>query len=170
MENRTKVLRLIQLKTGLDEKSSKDLEVGIYNWCIQYAEDNKIMKTWGNNKFALLYIEKARCTIANIDKDSYLQNERLIVRLKEKEFSPHDIAFMKPDSVFPERWKATIDAYMKKYENAYENKVSAMTDMFVCGKCKKRECTYYEIFSRSADEPAIIHVRCQNCSNSWRIG
>lgn len=170
MDMRTKVVKLIQEKTSLDELYSRDFEIGIYNWCIKYADEHKIIKSWDNNKFAFLYLEKTRSCIANIDKDSYIQNSRLLNRLNEKEFKPHDIPFMKPDNTFPERWKDTIDTYLKKYENAYENKVVAMTDMFTCGKCRKKECTYYEIFSRSADEPAVIHIRCINCGNSWKIG
>jgi transcription elongation factor S-II len=170
MEQRNRVVRLIQEKTGVDDLVAKDVEVGIYNWCIQFADDNKVNKSWTNAKFANLYLQKARSVVTNMDKHSYVQNDRLVTRLEEKEFLPHDIPFMKPENCFPERWKTTIDAYMKKYENAYENKVVAMTDMFICGKCRKRECTYYEIFSRSADEPAVIHIRCVNCGNSWKIG
>ena len=170
MEVRNTVLALIGEKTNLDEIHSKDLEIGIFNWCIEYANEHNIAKNWSNNKFRNLYIEKARSVISNIDASSYIKNDRLLTRLKEKEFLPHDIAFMKPENIFPERWKDTIEQYMKKYENAYENKAVAMTDMFKCGKCKKRECTYYEMFSRSADEPAVIHIRCINCGNTWKMG
>lgn len=170
MENRDNVVSLIKKKTNLSNEYAKDIEIGIYNWCITYADQHKINKNWANDKFHKLYIEKARSIISNIDKDSYIKNDRLLTRLAEKEFLPHDIPFMKPENMFPERWKDTIDAYMKKYENAYENKIVAMTDMFLCGKCKKRECTYYEMFSRSGDEPAVIHIRCINCGNSWKIG
>jgi DNA-directed RNA polymerase subunit M/transcription elongation factor TFIIS len=170
MDVREKIVTMLKDKTNLDAVHAKDFEIGIYNWCIKYSDENKIIKNWNNPKFKMLYLEKARSLISNIDKDSYIQNDRLLTRLNEGEFHPHDIPFMKPENQFPERWKATIDAYMKKYENAYENKAVAMTDMFKCGKCKKRECTYYEIFSRSADEPAVIHIRCVNCGNSWKIG
>jgi DNA-directed RNA polymerase subunit M/transcription elongation factor TFIIS len=167
---REKVLNLIKEKTNLDHLHAKDFEIGIYNWCIKHAEEHQIIKNWQNAKFTTLYLEKSRSILSNIDKTSYIGNERLLKRLKEKEFLPHDIPFMKPDNVFPDRWKETIEAYLKKYENAYENKAVAMTDMFTCGKCKKKECTYYEMFSRSADEPAVIHIRCINCGNSWKIG
>lgn len=170
MDLRPKVVGLIQEKTSIQDNIAKDVEIGIYNWCIAYADQHKIIKSWTNQKFANLYLQKARSVVTNMDKESYIKNERLVKRMEEKEFLPHEIPFMKPENSFPERWKTTIDAYMKKYENAYENKVVAMTDMFICGKCRKRECTYYEIFSRSADEPAVIHIRCVNCGNSWKIG
>jgi transcription elongation factor S-II len=29
----------------------------------------------------------------------------------------------------------------------------AATDIFKCGRCKQRKCTYYQMQTRSADEP-----------------
>ncbi len=29
----------------------------------------------------------------------------------------------------------------------------ATTDQFQCGKCRQRKCTYYQMQTRSADEP-----------------
>jgi DNA-directed RNA polymerase subunit M/transcription elongation factor TFIIS len=167
---RTKIVSLIKTKSGLDDINSKDLEIGIYNWCIEYCDQKKIFKNWKNNRFTLLYLEKARSIITNITKESYLKNDLLIERLKNKEFLPHDIAFMKPDALFPERWRDTSDALLKKYEHAYENRVEAMSEDYLCLKCKQRKVVYQEIFSRSADEAGVIHIRCINCGNRWKIG
>lgn len=169
-EHREKIINLINSKINLEKDWAKDFEIGIYNWCIKYADTHKVVKNWENQKFLNLYLEKARSSISNIDKNSYIKNERLLKRLEEKEFLPHEIPFMKPQNVFPERWTDTLDAYIKKYEHAYENKVVAMTDMYRCSRCGKREITYYELQSRSADESATIHIRCINCGNGWKIG
>lgn len=45
----------------------------------------------------------------------------------------------------------------------------ATTDQFRCGKCGKRECTYYQMQTRSADEPATTYVTCTNCLNRWKF-
>lgn len=170
MDPRIKVRDLIQEKTKLDDIYRDDLEIGIYNWCIDYANSKKIFKSWKNNRFTMLYLEKARSIISNIDQTSYLQNQGLLTRLNDKEFLPHEVAFMKPDILFPERWKDTTEAYFKKYEHAYENKVEAMSSDYKCGKCRKRRVVYHEIFSRSADEAAVIHICCLECGNRWKIG
>lgn len=169
-EHREKIVNLINSKTNLEKDWAKDFEIGIYNWTIKYADTNKIVKNWENQKFLNLYLEKARSSISNIDKNSYIKNERLLKRLEEKEFLPHEIPFMKPQNIFPERWTDTLDAYIKKYEHAYENKVVAMTDMYRCSRCGKRECSYYEIQSRSGDEGMCQHVRCINCGHGWKFG
>jgi transcription elongation factor S-II len=170
MDPRIKVRDLIQEKTKLDDIYRDDLEIGIYNWCIDYANSKKIFKSWKNNRFTMLYLEKARSILSNIDQTSYLQNQGLLTRLNDKEFLPHEVAFMKPDILFPERWKDTTEAYFKKYEHAYENKVEAMSSDYKCGKCRKRRVVYHEIFSRSADEAAVIHICCLECGNRWKIG
>lgn len=138
MNSRDKIVDLIKDKTGLDYSHSKDLEIGIYNWTIKYAENHRIVKNWNNSKFNMLYLEKARSTVSNIDKNSYIENKRLLNRLQEKEFFPHDIPFMRAENIFPEMWIDTVDNYKKRYEHAYENKIVAMTDMYTCGKCKKK--------------------------------
>lgn len=168
MEARCKIVSMIQNKTGLDELNSKDLEIGIYNYSIQYATNHKVIKNWKNKQFYNLYIEKARSVISNLDKNSFIKNERLLIRLNEKEFQPHEIAFMKPENMYPDKWKDTLSAFYKKFENAYENKNLATTDMWKCGKCKKRVCTYYSLQVRASDEPETQFVRCMNCGHGWR--
>jgi transcription elongation factor S-II len=54
-------------------------------------------------------------------------------------------------------------------EAAAGNTQTATTDEFRCGKCKKRECTYYELQTRGADEPLTVFVSCTNCQNRWRF-
>ncbi|XP_015220624.1 transcription elongation factor A protein 2 [Lepisosteus oculatus] len=43
------------------------------------------------------------------------------------------------------------------------------TDMFVCGKCKKKNCTYTQVQTRSADEPMTTFVVCNECGNRWKF-
>ncbi|KAF9938721.1 RNA polymerase II elongation factor [Modicella reniformis] len=45
----------------------------------------------------------------------------------------------------------------------------AETDMFKCGKCKGRKCRYYQMQTRSADEPMTTFVTCINCGNRWKF-
>lgn len=54
-------------------------------------------------------------------------------------------------------------------EAAAGNKPAATTSEFRCGKCKKRECTYYQMQTRSADEPLTTFVQCVACGNRWRF-
>ncbi|XP_010140748.1 PREDICTED: transcription elongation factor A protein 3, partial [Buceros rhinoceros silvestris] len=43
-----------------------------------------------------------------------------------------------------------------------------VTDLFQCGKCKKKNCTYNQVQTRSADEPMTTFVLCNECGNRWK--
>lgn len=45
----------------------------------------------------------------------------------------------------------------------------ATTDQFKCGRCGQRKCTYYQMQTRSADEPMTTYVTCVNCNNRWKF-
>ncbi|XP_028329434.1 transcription elongation factor A protein 1 isoform X1 [Gouania willdenowi] len=43
------------------------------------------------------------------------------------------------------------------------------TDLFTCGKCKGKCCTYTQVQTRSADEPMTTFVFCNECGNRWKF-
>uniref|UniRef100_A0A7N9AUP8 Transcription elongation factor n=1 Tax=Mastacembelus armatus TaxID=205130 RepID=A0A7N9AUP8_9TELE len=43
------------------------------------------------------------------------------------------------------------------------------TDLFTCGKCKGKSCTYTQVQTRSADEPMTTFVFCNQCGNRWKV-
>ncbi|KAH9619246.1 hypothetical protein KSS87_021476 [Heliosperma pusillum] len=45
----------------------------------------------------------------------------------------------------------------------------ATTDQFRCARCGQRKCTYYQLQTRSADEPMTTFVTCVNCNNHWKF-
>ena len=40
--------------------------------------------------------------------------------------------------------------------------------LFKCGKCKGVKTTYYQMQTRSADEPMTTYVTCKTCGNRWK--
>ncbi|NWX28443.1 TCEA3 protein, partial [Notiomystis cincta] len=44
-----------------------------------------------------------------------------------------------------------------------------VTDLLQCGKCKKKNCTYNQVQTRSADEPMTTFVLCNECGNRWKV-
>ncbi|PJF17614.1 Aspartyl/glutamyl-tRNA(Asn/Gln) amidotransferase subunit B [Paramicrosporidium saccamoebae] len=45
----------------------------------------------------------------------------------------------------------------------------AETDQFKCGRCGQRKTKYYQLQTRSADEPMTTFVTCINCGNRWKF-
>jgi DNA-directed RNA polymerase subunit M/transcription elongation factor TFIIS len=155
-------------KIGLKNVEIKDLEIGIFNWTIDFSTKNNIIKNWENLKFKQTYINKAVSVIANLDVNNYLKNNYLLKIVKNKEIKPHEIAYMKSEDIFPEKWKNIQTDLKRKEDGSKVNKNVSITDQFRCGKCKKRECSYYELQIRSADESATLFITCLNCNTKWR--
>jgi transcription elongation factor S-II len=39
---------------------------------------------------------------------------------------------------------------------------------FTCNRCKSKKTTYYQLQTRSADEPMTTFVSCLNCDKNWK--
>lgn len=66
---------------------------------------------------------------------------------------------------------------LKKMENDMHKKClldiqlaepQAEIGMFECSKCKQRKCSYFQMQTRSADEPMTTYVRCV-CGHRWKF-
>ena len=99
---------------------------------------------------------------------SNLKNPDLIELVNNETIKAHTIAFMTHQEMLPEKWKELIDAKIKRDKHKFENNIEAATDTFTCRKCKKNQCTYYQMQTRSADEPMTTFVQCISCGNRWK--
>jgi DNA-directed RNA polymerase subunit M/transcription elongation factor TFIIS len=166
---RTNTLQFIQKRlTNLTNEMGADLEKGIYLHCLNEGKLKKLRRVWENPEFLALYNITAKRVISNLDTNSYVSNSRLYERLKEGEFKPCDIAAMTFQELFPEKWKELEEHAMKREVKMLEVDKSMATDMFKCSRCQKRQTTYYEMQTRSADEPMTQFIRCLNCGKQWR--
>ena len=126
------------------------------------------MKNWESLKFKQTYINKSVSIIANLDANNYLKNDYLLKIVKDRVIKPHEIAYMNNQDIFPKKWENIQNNLKKKEDGSKVNKNVSTTDQFRCGKCKKRECSYYELQIRSADESATLFITCLNCNTKWR--
>ncbi len=168
-ESREKVSGIIKTRCSfLTVDEQVDFERGLYNFTIEDAKSRAVHAVWENPEFTQLYVIHARRVIANLDPGSYIGNGRLLERFREKEFKAHDIPYMSYSDLFPEKWGAMIELAIKREAKMLEVDKSMATDMFKCSRCGKRQCTYYEMQTRSADEPMTQFIRCLNCGKQWR--
>jgi transcription elongation factor S-II len=78
------------------------------------------------------------------------------------------LAYMTHQEMRPDKWQKMIEEKSKRDQCKYETEIQASTDQFICRKCKSKQCTYYQLQTRSADEPMTTFVTCINCSARWR--
>jgi DNA-directed RNA polymerase subunit M/transcription elongation factor TFIIS len=155
-------------KIKLNKTEIKDLEIGIFNWTIDFSNKNNIIKNWNNISFKETYINKSVSVISNLDPKQYLNNNYILNIVHKKKIKPHEVPYLKSEETFPEKWNNIKSLLKKKEEGIKSNKNVSKTDQFKCGKCKKKECSYYELQIRSADESATLFITCLNCGSKWR--
>jgi transcription elongation factor S-II len=170
MSLRTHIATLLEkhLAAELTEEQRIDLEKGIYNAAIQDATKKGVRKHWDNSDFADIYKMISRRTVANLSPETYVGNKRLLTRLKEGEFEPHKIPFMTARELYPEHWQPLADEQMKRENTMLEGDKEGGSDMFKCKRCGKSRTRYWEMQTRSSDEPMTIFIRCLNCGKEWR--
>jgi transcription elongation factor S-II len=169
LTNITRIKTLEIFLSLLENKEDyfRDLERNLFNYTINTCIEKNIVPSW-NSIFTQVYINKARSLYTNLAPDSYLKNKRLLTRLEKNEFTPEKIVNMSYQELFPENWKELIDEKYRRDKVLFETKKEAMTDQFQCKRCKGRETCYYEVQTRSADEPMTIFITCLNCGNRWK--
>ena len=145
-----------------DYKISKNLEKSIYNSSLQDATNKKIIKKWENAYFVEIYVAKLKSILIN------LKNKELVDNIKNKIFKANEIGFMTHIELRPELWKELLEYKKKRDEIKFTGNITATTDNFTCRKCKSHKCSYYQLQTRSADEPMTTYVDCLNWGNSWK--
>jgi len=161
VEFRKNVIQNINKLIG-NSKMGLNIEKGIFNSTINDAMELHIIKKWDNVYFSQLYINKFRTIYIN------LKNEVLLNKLLTKEIRARDLAYLTHQEMLPEKWDKLIEQKQIRLDNKYSPKLEASTDTFTCYKCNSKKCTYYQLQTRSADEPMTTFITCLTCSNRWK--
>ena len=149
-------------------KLSKEIEKSIYNYTVEFSDTKGILKQWHNPFFKKSYVAKARSIYSNLNPNSYIKNNELIHKLINGNIETKRIAFMEPHELYPEKWDTLLKQKHKEDECIYETRLDMGTDLFHCGRCNTKNCSFYQLQTRSADEPMTTFVTCINCGKKWK--
>jgi DNA-directed RNA polymerase subunit M/transcription elongation factor TFIIS len=147
---------------------SRKIEQSIYNYIIQLSKEKTIYRSWENPIFKQLYFSKIRSIYTNLKTSSYVNNPNFFQKIKKGEIELAKIGELSVYDIFPENWVELMSTKTKRDKIKYELKPEAMTNTFKCKKCGSRETSYYEVQTRSADEPMTQFITCLGCYNHWK--
>ena len=151
-----------------DESISRNIEKSIYNYTIKLSVELNITRSWENIIFLKLYLSKVRSIYSNIKPDSYIKNTDFLKRILNGDINIEKISQLTRMEIYPDNWKELIDKKVKIDTLKSKLKPQAMTDQFKCRKCGSRSTSYYEVQTRSADEPMTQFITCLDCGNHWK--
>lgn len=114
------------------------------------------------------YKNRVRSRVANL-KDP--KNPTLRSNFMCGAITAQQLAKMTPEEMASDEMKKLREKFVKEAINDAQLATvqGTKTDLLKCGKCKKRNCTYNQLQTRSSDEPMTTFVMCNECGHRWKF-
>lgn len=166
MDNPTRTFVIERLSKLLDlpvdDVICINLEKNILNHSISHTND----AAWENPKFTNIYKHKFLQIQYNLNKSPELKQHIL-----EKKLKTTDVIQMRPEQLWfdgpcAKRIEDKIHLDMRK--QSHDNEIKNQDGLFKCGRCKSQKTSYYQMQTRSADEPMTVFVSCLSCGKNWK--
>ncbi|XP_045574257.1 transcription elongation factor A protein 2 isoform X21 [Salmo salar] len=114
------------------------------------------------------YKNRVRSRISNLKdpKNPGLRRNVLAGGIELRRFAIMSAEEMASDELKQLRNNLTKEAIR---EHQLSKTSGTISDLFQCSKCSKKNCTYNQMQTRSADEPMTTFVLCNECGNRWKF-
>ncbi|AAS54500.2 AGR011Wp [Eremothecium gossypii ATCC 10895] len=120
----------------------------------------------GENEKA--YKDKYRVIYSNVISKN---NRDLKHKITNGDITPEYLVNCDPKELAPEHLRKKLEEIAK--QNLFNAQGATLersvTDRFQCGKCKEKKVSYYQLQTRSADEPLTTFCTCEVCGNRWKF-
>jgi DNA-directed RNA polymerase subunit M/transcription elongation factor TFIIS len=171
MENPTRQFTIDRLSALLeipkDDTICINLEKNILNHAMDRARIINQQPAWDNHKYSSIYKQKFLQIQSNLKKSPVLKGWILDKKIKTK-----DVVEMRPEDLWPDGPYAKLmeERIIKDMRKQYVEKEARanLVGLFTCARCKSKKTTYYQLQTRSADEPMTTFVSCLNCDKNWK--
>lgn len=143
----------------------ENIPVKIENSVFEFSssETKTLSNNWDNKNFIKAYSTNARRILFNLSQSKNKNN--ILNKLDTCVWKPEELVEMSHQELYPELWLK----YKKDIEIIDEDVGKDHKGLFKCRKCKSWRTTYYQLQTRSADEPMTTFVTCANCQNRWKF-
>jgi len=140
-----------------------NIEKGIFNNTVEFCKQKNYKLKWSGKEFLKNYSYNARRILANI---SYTSNAISFKNsILENKIDPYLIVKYTKEQMYPEIW---AELKLNNLKNHLFKEEEISDGMFKCNKCKSMKTIYYQLQTRSADEPMTTYVTCTNCNAKWK--
>ena len=143
-------------------RRATNIQKSILNYSLSEADSRNTIKRWNNPYFVLIYTDRIKTIIYN------LKYSDIIERINNKMIKSHEVGNMSHPEMDIERWKDMIEQKRKRDKCKTQGNVKVEEGAFQCRRCKSMKTTYYQMQTRSADEPMTTFVQCTECPARWK--
>lgn len=138
-----------------DKFGSQEIEDAILRRCVSEAQKWFVDIDWDCPAFREMYRSRSI---------QLFQSRKLANTM-----TPEEFANTSEVDRHPERWAKIIQEILEKDKALYSKKTTASILMYCSGCKRKTKCDYYQMQTRSADEPMTTFVSCLECDKRWKF-
>lgn len=165
MRNHVKKTFSLIFECNVNDAIPVNIEKSIFNWSIRTTLSKYDTPSWENYMFKSRYKQKFISILLNLQEP----RSNLVHRIAAGDVPSSAIANFTPGKLWP---KGPHDLLCLKNESDALIVEKIVPDdyvgMFKCGRCKSKKTTFYQMQTRSADEPMTAFITCLNCDNHWK--
>jgi DNA-directed RNA polymerase subunit M/transcription elongation factor TFIIS len=153
---------------------SRNAEISVLNWTVQQTRKIGKEASWESNVFRSFYKMKLQWLLKEMERGAKVAvtlavrdggvdvalvvEPQLVYRLRNKDLDVKHIAKYAPEILWPEGPMARAIFLAREKDLARERAKAVADDydgLFKCRKCKSTKTVYYQMQTRSADEPMV---------------
>lgn len=143
-----------------------NLEKSTHNWAVRQSESHNDAPASDNHRHMSRYKHKFLEIQKNLKHSPTLKQRILSGQLKTNKVFDLPLENLWPGGPYAKAKEMGIKRDMAKDYNLANEK--DYKGLFRCNKCKGYKTTYYELQTRSADEPMTVFVTCHVCRITWK--
>ena len=155
---------------GLSEDHAivHNLEKHTWNWAYLRSIEKGDTPASNNINHVQRYKHKFLSMMYNLKNSPTLKERILTGDIKTSAVVNLSPQGLWPDGPCAKMAETIADAEMKKQHAANYMHDKDYKGLFRCGKCRGYKTTFYQMQTRSADEPMTVFVTCHTCNIRWK--
>jgi len=166
--------------------TARNCEISVLNWALSQVSSE--YTSWESRNFRTLYKFKAMSILKELERDTstivpsirvegdnvkfdYTMVPQLVRKLQLKQLDSKRVAWYTSDILWPNGPMALSISKNRANDMRLEQLKAEDQDyegILQCGKCKSKKTEYYQLQTRSADEPMTTYATCKKCGNRWK--
>jgi transcription elongation factor S-II len=151
-----------------DHTTCVNLEKNTHNWAVKRSTSLGDVAAADNHRHMNRYKHKFLQIQYNLKRCPELKH-----KIVNGELKTSSVVYLSPQALWPtgpcakgiEDW---VDKNLKKEHTSNVLRDPNYKGIFKCNRCKSYKTTYYEMQTRSADEPMTVFITCHNCDTRWK--
>jgi DNA-directed RNA polymerase subunit M/transcription elongation factor TFIIS len=150
-----------QLSTYFDTKYAVIIAEGLHDFTKQYCQSNNI----GLSMASSIYKDQLNNLMYNFKQDNNTIKD-LINKIHKNKYNPYNLVYLTPSELDKDNWEKIIT---RRNNTEYKLNNLPTIEWKPCQLCKNTKYFFYQLQTRSADEPMTTFYICKECDKRYKV-